>query len=88
MALTPCHFLGLCKITFYNIVEMKQPMRPLYAEGFGMREKGWLGHKETTLHQGDSPIWQVRWGGNKWDFYLFGTLLVIDEELLASGHDV
>lgn len=29
-----------------------------------MREKGWLGHKETTLHQGDGPIWQVRWGGN------------------------
>ena len=29
-----------------------------------LREKGWLGHKETTLHQGDGAIWQVRWRGN------------------------
>ena len=28
-----------------------------------MREKGWLGHKETTLHVGEGPIWQVRWRG-------------------------
>ncbi|KAF8165888.1 vacuolar assembling protein VPS41 [Crassisporium funariophilum] len=28
-----------------------------------MREKGWLGHKETTLHSGEGPIWQVRWRG-------------------------
>ena len=28
-----------------------------------LREKGWLGHKETTLHQGDGSIWQVRWRG-------------------------
>ncbi|KDR84343.1 hypothetical protein GALMADRAFT_237137 [Galerina marginata CBS 339.88] len=28
-----------------------------------MREKGWLGHKETTLHQGEGPIWQVKWRG-------------------------
>ena len=28
-----------------------------------MREKGWLGHKETTLHDGEGPIWQVRWRG-------------------------
>ncbi|KAF8076857.1 vacuolar assembling protein VPS41 [Lyophyllum atratum] len=26
-------------------------------------EKGWLGHKETTLHSGEGPIWQVRWRG-------------------------
>jgi len=26
-----------------------------------LREKGWLGHKETTLHAGEGPIWQVRW---------------------------
>ncbi|EDR12623.1 vacuolar assembling protein VPS41 [Laccaria bicolor S238N-H82] len=26
-----------------------------------LREKGWLGHKETTLHTGEGPIWQVRW---------------------------
>ena len=28
-----------------------------------MHEKGWLGHKETTLHSGEGPIWQVRWRG-------------------------
>ena len=28
-----------------------------------LREKGWLGHKETTLHVGEGPIWQVRWRG-------------------------
>jgi hypothetical protein len=28
-----------------------------------LREKGWLGHKETTIRQGDGPIWQVRWRG-------------------------
>ncbi|KAF9535140.1 vacuolar assembling protein VPS41 [Crepidotus variabilis] len=26
-----------------------------------LREKGWLGHKDTTLYQGEGPIWQVRW---------------------------
>ncbi|KAF5387652.1 hypothetical protein D9615_000773 [Tricholomella constricta] len=26
-------------------------------------EKGWLGHKETVLHTGEGPIWQVRWRG-------------------------
>ena len=26
-----------------------------------LREKGWLGHKETTLHTGEGPIWHVRW---------------------------
>ena len=28
-----------------------------------MYEKGWLGHKETLLHSGEGPIWQVRWRG-------------------------
>ncbi|OCH94458.1 vacuolar protein sorting-associated protein 41 [Obba rivulosa] len=26
-------------------------------------EKGWLGYKETVLHTGEGPIWQVRWRG-------------------------
>jgi hypothetical protein len=26
-----------------------------------MYEKGWLGHKQTVLHSGEGPIWQVRW---------------------------
>lgn len=26
-----------------------------------LTEKGWLGHKQTTLHAGEGPIWQVRW---------------------------
>jgi hypothetical protein len=26
-----------------------------------LNEKGWLGHKETVLHSGEGPIWQVRW---------------------------
>ncbi|KAK7061202.1 vacuolar assembling protein [Favolaschia claudopus] len=29
-----------------------------------MHEKGWLGHKETILHQGEGPIWQTRWRGH------------------------
>ncbi|KAF9458458.1 hypothetical protein BDZ94DRAFT_1270495 [Collybia nuda] len=33
------------------------------AESLILREKGWLGHKETTLHSGEGPIWQVRWRG-------------------------
>jgi len=28
-----------------------------------LQEKGWLGHKETLLHSGEGPIWQVRWRG-------------------------
>jgi len=28
-----------------------------------LHEKGWLGHKETILHNGEGPIWQVRWRG-------------------------
>lgn len=26
-----------------------------------LREKGWLGHKETILHSAEGPIWIVRW---------------------------
>ena len=26
-------------------------------------EKGWLGHKETVLHNGEGPIWTTRWRG-------------------------
>ncbi|KAI0940385.1 hypothetical protein AcV5_001504 [Taiwanofungus camphoratus] len=26
-----------------------------------LHEKGWLGYKETVLHSGEGPIWQVRW---------------------------
>ncbi|VDC00011.1 unnamed protein product, partial [Peniophora sp. CBMAI 1063] len=29
-----------------------------------LHEKGWLGHKETVLHQGEGPIWQARWRGH------------------------
>lgn len=28
-----------------------------------LHEKGWLGHKETTLHNGEGPIWLIRWRG-------------------------
>ncbi|KAM0792872.1 hypothetical protein ACM66B_002635 [Microbotryomycetes sp. NB124-2] len=28
-----------------------------------MHEKGWLGHKETTLHSGEGPIWATAWSG-------------------------
>jgi hypothetical protein len=28
-----------------------------------MRERGWIGHKETLLHSGEESIWQVRWRG-------------------------
>ena len=26
-----------------------------------LRKKGWLGHQETTLHNGEGPIWHVKW---------------------------
>ncbi|KAI0766345.1 vacuolar protein sorting-associated protein 41 [Trametes elegans] len=29
-----------------------------------LHEKGWLGYKETILHTGEGPIWQVRWRDN------------------------
>ena len=28
-----------------------------------LHEKGWLGHKETTIHSGEGPIWTARWRG-------------------------
>ncbi|TFK69442.1 vacuolar assembling protein VPS41 [Pluteus cervinus] len=28
-----------------------------------LREKGWLGHKDTILHSGEGPIYQTRWKG-------------------------
>ena len=28
-----------------------------------LHEKGWLGHKETTLDTGGGPIWTARWRG-------------------------
>lgn len=28
-----------------------------------LREKGWIGHKETILHSGEGPIYQARWRG-------------------------
>ncbi|KAH9833885.1 vacuolar protein sorting-associated protein 41 [Rhodofomes roseus] len=28
-----------------------------------LHEKGWLGYKETVLHTGEGPVWQVRWRG-------------------------
>ena len=29
-----------------------------------LHEKGWLGYKETVLHSGEGPVWQVRWRDN------------------------
>ncbi|KAI1791727.1 vacuolar assembling protein VPS41 [Ganoderma leucocontextum] len=29
-----------------------------------LHEKGWLGYKETILHSGEGPVWQVRWRDN------------------------
>jgi hypothetical protein len=29
-----------------------------------MHEKGWLGHKETTIHSGEGPIWTTAWRSN------------------------
>ncbi|ORY90935.1 hypothetical protein BCR35DRAFT_275010 [Leucosporidium creatinivorum] len=28
-----------------------------------LHEKGWLGHKEVTLHSGEGPIWATEWRG-------------------------
>lgn len=28
-----------------------------------MHEKGWLGHKESEIHSGEGPIWNVAWRG-------------------------
>lgn len=43
-----------------------------------MHEKGWLGHKETLLHSGEGPIWQVRWRGRliAWANDLVSTFIV------------
>ncbi|KAG8985538.1 Vacuolar protein sorting-associated protein 41, partial [Tulasnella sp. 427] len=29
-----------------------------------MHEKGWLGHKETTIHSNEGPIWAIQWQGH------------------------
>lgn len=29
-----------------------------------LHEKGWLGHKETVLYEGDGPIWTTAWRAN------------------------
>lgn len=29
-----------------------------------IHEKGWLGNKETKIHEGEGPIWAVAWRGN------------------------
>lgn len=45
----------------------KRSSRPFVCGGLAgtlvLREKGWLGHTENTLHLGEGPIWQVRWRG-------------------------
>jgi vacuolar protein sorting-associated protein 41 len=45
----------------------KRSTRAMVCGGLGgilvLRERGWLGHKETVLHSGEGPIWQVRWKG-------------------------
>ncbi|GAA5973692.1 hypothetical protein JCM11641_005083 [Rhodosporidiobolus odoratus] len=28
-----------------------------------LSEKGWLGHKDVTLHSGEGPIWSMEWSG-------------------------
>lgn len=53
-----------------------------------MHEKGWLGHKETVLHSGEGPIWQVRWRGRliAWanDLVGFAVLLLLDPQLVPE----
>jgi hypothetical protein len=44
-----------------------------------MHEKGWLGHKETIIHQGEGPIYQVRWRG---------TLIAWANDLVRSRHPI
>ncbi|KAI6166436.1 hypothetical protein EDD17DRAFT_1471219 [Pisolithus thermaeus] len=43
----------------------KKGTRPFICGGLAgtlvLREKGWLGHKESVLHSGEGPIWNVRW---------------------------
>jgi hypothetical protein len=28
-----------------------------------LHEKGWLGHREVVLHEGEGPIWSIEWRG-------------------------
>lgn len=44
-----------------------------------LREKGWLGHKETVLHSAEGPIWHVRWREHfiAWANDLVGCLIVL-----------
>ena len=44
-----------------------------------LHEKGWLGYKETTLHSGEGPVWQVRWRNNliAWANDIVGSGLVL-----------
>ncbi|KZS87523.1 vacuolar protein sorting-associated protein 41 [Sistotremastrum niveocremeum HHB9708] len=28
-----------------------------------LHEKGWLGHRETLIHRGEGPIWNIKWCG-------------------------
>jgi len=59
-----------------------------------LREKGWLGHRETVLHAGEGPIWHVRWRGGliAWAndlvsvIYHFLDLIYLDES--AGREDI
>lgn len=44
-----------------------------------LREKGWLGHKETILHSAEGPIWHVRWREHfiAWANDFVGSLVVL-----------
>ena len=42
-----------------------------------LHEKGWFGHRETVLHNGEGPIWQVRWRG---------TLIAWANDLVSERH--
>lgn len=48
-----------------------------------LREKGWLGHKETVLHSGEGPIWHIRWREHliAWANDLVGYLLSVNRKL-------
>ena len=53
-----------------------------------MREKGWLGHKETVLHAGEGPIWHVRWRDRliAWANELVGDPLALPQNKLLISH--
>lgn len=42
-----------------------------------LHEKGWLGHKEVTLHSGEGPIWATEWRG---------TLIAWANDAVSSVH--